>query len=84
MTEKQIIRIGNVELYADEALKLYTEKQYIVTYSRIYQLHYSAAQKRVYGTEIYYQPKLCLRGRYHTMSAAAVNRLIGKELLNAE
>ena len=80
--EKQIIKIGNVELYADEAYKLYSENYYIVTYSRIYQLHYSAAQKRVYGTEIYYHRGMCLRGRWHRYTAADVNRLVGKQLVN--
>ena len=80
--EREVIKIGSVEMYKDEALKLYQEQKYIMTYSKIYQLHYSNASQMVYGQEIYYQPRLALRGRYHTMTAKAVNHILGFNLLN--
>jgi hypothetical protein len=77
-----IVRIGNVELTEEQAFKLYEEKLYIVTYSKIYALHYSNAQKRVYESEIYRSPGMTRRGRFHKLTAADVNRLIGFKLVN--
>lgn len=77
-----IIRIGNVELTPDHAFRLYSEKRYIVTYSKIYALHYSNAQKRVYGSVVYSHKGLAKRGRFHAMTAEEVNHLIGFPLLN--
>ena len=78
---EKIVKIGNVELYESDALKLYQSGRYIVTYSRIYQLFYSAAQKRVYGTEIYYQKGLCKRGRFHTLTGSDINKLVKMKLV---
>lgn len=78
---ERIVKIGNVELCEAEALSLYHSEKYIVTYSRIYQLFYSAAQKRVYGTEIYYQKGLCKRGRFHALAGSDVNRLVKAKLV---
>ena len=83
-----IVKIGNVELTEAEALRLYEEGRYIVTGRKIYALHYSNAQRRVYGSVVYQQPKrrpmpLVARRRFHALCSADVNRLIGAELLNA-
>ena len=79
---EKIVRIGGVELYESEALKLYQEEKYIVTYSRIYQLFYSAAQKTVYGQEIYHQKGMTRRGRFYAMDGKSVNDLVGYSLVN--
>ena len=34
--KREIVKIGSVELYEDEARKLYEEKKYIVTYGGVY------------------------------------------------
>lgn len=78
-----IIKIGNVELTEEEAYRLYTERKYIVTYSRIYQLHFSENLKgNIYGTEIYYCKGMARRGRYFAMDANTVNNLLGFELVS--
>ena len=77
----EIIKIGSVELTKEEAEKLYESGKYIVTFSRIYQLHYSNAQKRVYGTEIYRQQGMARRGRFYAMDAKTVNHLLGFKLV---
>lgn len=77
-----IVKIGSVELSEKEAFRLYSEGMYIVTYSKIYALHYSHAQQRVYGHPIFTQQGMTRRGRYHTMTAAGVNRLVGIQLVN--
>lgn len=79
-----IIKIGNVELTNDEAYELYSGKKYIVTYSRIYQLHFSQANGTVYGREMFYQKGLAKRGRWHAMTAESVNNLLGFNLLNVD
>ena len=81
------VKIGSVNLPEKQAEKLYSEGKYIVTYKKVYQLHYSAAQKRVYGSAIYTHtgnPGLTAKGRFHAMSAQAVNDLVGFDLVNTQ
>ena len=82
----EINKIGNVELTADEARRYYENGKYIVTYSKIYSLHWSNAQQKVYGTVVYEKPKtvkigLAKRGRFFVLSADNVNGLLGFNLL---
>ena len=78
----EIIKIGNVELTKAQVENLHSNNRYIVTYSKIYTIEYSNAQKQYYGRPIFHYPGMAKRGRFHTMSAAEVNRLIGFNLLN--
>lgn len=77
----KIVKIGNVELTEVEAFKLYESGKYIVTYSRIYQLHYCQPSQMVYGSEIYRQQGMARRGRFHAVDAKAVNHLLGFKLV---
>lgn len=79
----KIVKIGTVELTEEEAYKMYEEGKYIVTYSKIYQLFYSAAQKRVYGQQIYSQKGLARRGRFYSMDGETVNHILGFNLVVA-
>ena len=79
---EQIIRIGNVELTPTQASKLYLEEKYIVTFSKIYSIEYSQAQKRYYGRTIYSYPGMAKRGRFHAMTASEVNHLLKFQLVN--
>jgi hypothetical protein len=78
----EIVKIGNVELTEEQAARFYEEHRYIVTYSKIYKLHYSAAAKQVYGSQIYYNKGMAKRGRFHAMTAETVNHLLGFQLVN--
>lgn len=80
----KIIKIGNVELIRDEAFDLYEKGKYIVTYSRIYQLHYCQASQMVYGSQVYYSPGMARRGRYYAMDAETVNHMLGFKLLRED
>lgn len=80
----EIVKIGGVELTPQEAEKYYFEGKYIVTRTRIYQLFYSNAQKRVYGQSIYHSDGMTKRGRFFAMSGRDVNHLIGFKLVNEE
>ena len=82
--EKQIIKIGSVELYEDEALKLYEKKKYIVTYGGVYQLFYSNTQKQVYGRKVINQKGIANRGRFYTMDAKTINHILGEKILIEE
>lgn len=82
--EKHIVKIGSVELYDDEALKLYEEKKYIVTYTGIYQLYYSNAQKQVYGIKVISQRGIAKRGRFHAMDAQTINHILCRKILIEE
>lgn len=82
----KIIRIGRVELTEDDARRLYEAGKYILTYSKIYAVCYSE-NAGCYGHEVYRtvtkgKGGMCLRGRWHALSAADVNHLLGYKLLN--
>lgn len=79
-----IVKIGNVELTPEEAEKYYSDGKYIVTYSKIYQLFYSAAQKTVYGQAIFTQAGMTRRGRFFAMDGETVNHLVGFNLVNCQ
>lgn len=79
---EKIVKIGSVELYESDALRLYNERKYIVTYSRIYQLQGpTPAYPYVRGLEIYRHAGMTRRGRFHTMNAHDVNDLVGYPLV---
>ena len=78
----KIIKIGSAQLTEVETLKIYNENNYIITYSKIYQLHYSTAQRTIYGSVIFTQPGLTKRGRFYIFTAAEVNNLLGYKLVN--
>ena len=79
MTDNVII--GKLTLSHDEVLRLYFAHKYIITYSAIYQLFYSNAQRRAYAAEIYRAPNLTRRGTYQAATAAEVNKLLQFDLL---
>ena len=79
-----IVIIGNLTLSHNEVLKIYCSHKYIITYSAIYQVFYSAAQRRAYASEIYHAPKLTRRGTYRTATAAEVNALLQFPLLRTD
>ncbi len=79
-----IVKIGSVELTADEAYRMYRNDMYLVTYGKIYQLYYNVGKQRVFGVAIYKQYGLCRRGRFHVLSAEDVNHLVGYELINTK
>lgn len=82
----KIVRIGRVELTENDAQKLYEDKKYIVTYSAIFQLFYSA-NAGVYGQKIYQIATkgtggFTRRGRFYAMDAKSINELVGFPLVN--
>lgn len=77
-----IVKIGSVELTAEEAYRMYRNDMYLVTYGKIYQLYYNVGKQRVFGVAIYKQYGLCRRGRFHVLAAEEVNHLVGFELIN--
>ena len=80
---KKIIRIGKVELYEEEAAKIYSEGKYIITCSRVYAVHYSNAVG-YYGSELHYKPRARYTrpGRFFTLTAKQINDVLGFSLLN--
>lgn len=80
--EKEIVKIGSVELYRDEAEKLYSENKYILTSTAVYKIMYSTAQCMFYGQKVYWEKgaRFCKRGRYFIFDGAHVNRAIGHEI----
>lgn len=76
------MKIGKIQINDAEARKIYESEQYIVTYGRVYQLHYSQASGMVYGNPIYQTPGLSKRDTWQRMTARQVNSLVGFKLLN--
>ena len=81
--QNMIVKIGTVELFEEEAEKIYQEQKYIVTSTKIYQVHYSR-NYGYYGSIVYRAPKgerMTRRGRFFVFDGKEANRLIGFELL---
>ena len=79
---KQVITIAGIENYSEDWEKLYySGRIFLIKGSRIYQLHYSNAQKCFYASVIYRIPnkgqKFTSRGRFFTFTADEVNNLLG-------
>jgi hypothetical protein len=76
------IRDGNDKSW--DIKKAYHGKKYIVAFKSVYQPHFSASQGQYYAREVYHSSQPLTRpGRFYHMDAAAVNHLIGHELLAA-
>ena len=81
----EVVKIGRVELFPEEAAEAYERGLYIVAFRRVYQVFYSQAQRQYYGQQVYYSSAavpLTRRGRYIAITGGEVNRLIGHDLLN--
>lgn len=79
---KKIIRIGKVELYEEEAEKIYSENKYIITCSRVYAVNHSDAVG-YYGSELHYKPRARYTrpGRFFTLTAREINNVLGFSLI---
>ena len=74
-------KAGNVELTKEEAEYIYNNKLYVVSYSGIYQPHFSQAQNRIYFMQICMEKGLARRGRFYKLSAKEINHIMGFEYL---
>lgn len=86
MKETQLWLPKGVSLTAEEAYRIYSDRLYIVKYSKIYSMHYSEAWAAFYTMQIYqalYKGQhFTKRGKWQVMTAKEVNQLIGHKLLN--
>lgn len=81
-----MVKVGTVELSEAEAYRLYSEKKYIVTYSKIYRLRINpAVYDGVYYSQVYSSPykhiHFTQRGRFLALTAEEVNKLLGFRLM---
>ena len=74
--------IGGVELSLKEVEEIYKNGLYIVTFGGIWQVNYSIPQKQYYGHMIVKEKDIVSRGRFYTMSGKAINKILGKDILN--
>lgn len=74
---------GTVTLHVAEAQWIYEHDMYILTYSAIYQPHYSVAQAQYYFSCVLHKKHAgwSKRGRFHVLTAQEVNKIIGHKLL---
>ena len=68
---------GTVECTEEEVQKWYEEGIYIVKYDGVHQIFYSQAQQTYYTHHIIYERGMTKRGRFFTMTAEQVNKLLG-------
>lgn len=80
----EIVKIGNVELTKEEAERYYSEGKYICSYTGIFQICYSAAQKQYYGMKVIDHKGYARRGRFYVHSAEQINHVFGKKILREE
>lgn len=78
----EVVKIGNVSMFKGEAKKIYDDKKYVCSYTGIYQVHYSVAQKSYYGHKVINYKGYARRGRYYIQSAKEINNVLGKTILN--
>ena len=80
---KEVVKIGTVELFEDEAEKLYSSGKYIMTSSAVYQIFHSK-NAGYYGQRVHYKPhaRYTRPGRFHTLTAKEINNVLGFTLLN--
>lgn len=74
----EIIKIGNVELTREEAERLFNDRRFIVTYSKIYCLVYKAGHIR--GKEVYTSKGMTRKGRFYALTGEQINDLVGFKL----
>ena len=79
----KIVKFGTLALEEEKVAKLYEEKKYICTHKAIYQIMYSNAQCRFYGSKLF-SIGLAVKGRYHAMTAAEINKIQGQDLLRED
>ena len=77
----KIIKIGSVELTEQEAAAYYQQGKYICTSTAVWQIHYSQAQNRYYGTKLFSAPRFARRGRYHALDAETINGIMGRQMI---
>lgn len=77
----EIVKIGNVELTSGEAGKIYQEQKYVCSYTGIFQIFYSQAQKTFYGKKVINCKGYARRGRFYIQSAKEVNHVLGQKIL---
>ena len=77
----EIVKIGNVELTKEEAEKIYQEQKYVCSYTGIFQIFYSQAQKIFYGQKVINHKGYAKRGRFYIHSAEEVNHVLGQKIL---
>lgn len=74
--------IGGVELSLKEVEEIYKNGLYIVTFGGIWQVNYSIPQKQYYGHIVIKEKGIVARGRFYTMTGKAINKILGKNILN--
>lgn len=77
------VKVATVELTRGEAERIHAAGLFVVNGRGVWQIDYSTAQNTFYGRQIVHAAGLTKRGRFHVMDAAAVNRLLGGEIVRA-
>ena len=77
---KEVIKIGPVELTESEAQKAYDADLYLCTSSAVYQIKHHE-NTGFYGKKIIVCKGIAARGRFHLLTASAVNSLIGQKCI---
>lgn len=74
--------IGGVELSTKEVAEIYESGKYLVSYHGVYEIFYSNAQKRYTYAHVIRTKGIVSRGRFHVLTGAHINKILGQEILN--
>ena len=79
-----MIKIGNINFTEKELKKIYSSHKYICTYTGIFDIHYSTAQRQYYTRQVIQYKSYAKRGTYLLQTAKEINDTIGKKILIEE
>lgn len=77
------VKVATVELTRGEAERIHAAGLFVVNGRGVWQIDYSTAQNTFCGRLIVHAAGLTKRGRFYVMDAAAVNKLLGAEIVGA-
>lgn len=77
----EIVKIGNIEFTREEVERIYKGQKYVCSYSGIFQVFYSQAQKTFYGQKVINYKGYARRGRFYIQSAKEINHVLGQKVL---
>lgn len=81
----RVFKAGTVELTYSEAQDFIDAgREFITTYSKTYQLHYSTAQEKYFASLICNKGYSGTRGRFHALTAEELNKVAGYDIVWAD
>lgn len=78
--QKEVIKVGPVELTEQEAQRIYDSELYVCTSSAVYRVEYHE-NTGFNGRKMIVFKGIARRGRFYLLTASAVNKLVGQKCI---